>query len=86
MIVQLTMQFLCLKINSNIYEANSPKLHIVNSIKGGGQMIWKGIAFGLMVISLGAGILLALTLPPWALITILAFLLIVLGFLLICNK
>ena len=48
-------------------------------------MIWKGLVFGLMVISLGAGILLALVFPPWALVVIEAFLLIVLGFLLI-NK
>ena len=49
-------------------------------------MIWKGLAFGLMVICLGAGILLALCLPPWALVVILAFLLMVMGFMLICRK
>ena len=46
-------------------------------------MFWKGIAFGLVVVSLGAGILLAITLPPWVLVAIEAFLLIVLGFIII---
>ena len=49
-------------------------------------MIWRGLAFGLMVISLGFGILLALCLPPWALVVILAFLLMVLGFMLVCGR
>jgi len=48
-------------------------------------MLWKSVAFGLIVVALGAGILLALCLPPWALVVIEAILLVVLGFMLI-NK
>jgi len=49
-------------------------------------MIWKGVVFGLIVIALGIGILLALCMPPWALIVIEAILLVVLGFILINKK
>jgi len=59
---------------------------IYHSKKGGVQVVWKGLAFGLIVIALGAGILLAMCLPPWVLVAILAFLLIVLGFILISGR
>ncbi|GHV18462.1 hypothetical protein FACS189425_07260 [Clostridia bacterium] len=46
----------------------------------------KSLIIGLLVIALGAGILLALCLPLWILVVIEAFLLIVLGMLLISPK